>query len=124
LLRRIGRRAVVGAIAVSAVSAVTAQAPASATPSVEIDIVEPPFKLPLAWGYEPRMLTVTVGARLTWSNTGTVVHTVTADDDGKTFDSGNMPAKPTFSFLATVPGTIAYHCRWHPWMKGTIVVRP
>jgi plastocyanin len=108
---------------VGAVCAVTAQAPAPATPSVEIDIVEPPFRPPLTWGYEPRMLTVRVGARLMWSNRGAVVHTVTADD-GKTFDSGDMPAKATFGFIATVPGTIAYHCRQHPWMKGTIVVRP
>ena len=114
---------VVGAIAVSAVSAVSAQAPAATTPSVNIDIVEPPFRPPFSWAYEPRRLTVKVGARLMWSNRGAVVHTVTADH-GKTCDSGNMPAKPTFSFLATVPGTIAYHCRWHPWMKGTIVVRP
>jgi plastocyanin len=69
------------------------------------------------------MLTVKVGARLMWKNRGAVVHTVTADY-GQTFDSGNMSANATFSFIATVPGTIAYHCRQHPWMKGTIVVRP
>jgi plastocyanin len=120
-MRRLPLSMVVAAIAVGAV---TGQAPAPATPSVVIDIVEPPFRPPLTWGYEPRMLTVRVGAGLTWSNTGAVVHTVTADDDGKTFDSGNMPAKATFGFIARVPGTIAYHCRWHPWMKGTIVVRP
>jgi plastocyanin len=122
-MRALPLATVVGALAASAVSAVTAQAPAPSIPSVEIDIVEPPFKLPLTWGYEPRMLTVRVGARLNWSNMGAVVHTVTADD-GKTFDLGDMPAKATFSFIATVPGTIAYHCRWHPWMKGTVVVRP
>jgi plastocyanin len=60
---------------------------------------------------------------VTWSNTGAVVHTATAGD-GMIFDSGNMPAKATFGFTATVPGTIAYHCRWHPLMKGTLIVKP
>jgi plastocyanin len=108
---------------VGAVCAVTAEAPAPTTRSAGIDSVEPPLKPPLTWGYEPRMLTVKIGVRPMWGNRGAVVHTVTADD-GKTFDSGDMPAKATFGFIATVPGTIAYHCRLHPWMKGTIVVRP
>jgi plastocyanin len=90
---------------------------------VAVSIVEPPLKPPPTWTYEPKVVTVEVGTKVTWTNNGAVVHTATADD-GKTFDSGNMQAKATFSFTPAAPGTFAYHCRQHPWMKGTIIVQP
>jgi len=64
---------------------------------VAVSIVEPPLKPPPTWTYEPKVVTVNVGTKVTWTNNGAVVHTVTADD-GKTFESGNMAAKATFSF--------------------------
>ena len=45
-------------------------------------------------------MTVKPGTKVTWINTGAVVHTVTADD-GKTFASENMAAKATLSFTPT-----------------------
>lgn len=90
---------------------------------VAVSIVEPQFKPPPTWTYEPKVVTVKVGTKVTWTNTGAVVHTVTADDD-KTFDSGNMPSKASWSFTPNAAGTFAYHCRQHPWMKGTLVVQP
>jgi LPXTG-motif cell wall-anchored protein len=44
-------------------------------------------------------------------------------DDSKTFDSGSVaPRGGTFSFTTNTPGTFAYHCTFHPWMKATLVV--
>jgi plastocyanin len=120
------------AIAISAVGATRGMARAATaagvsvaetTASAGVNIVEPPFKPPSTWGYEPKVLSVRVGTEVTWANTGAVVHTVTADD-GKAFDSGNMPAKATFSFTPRSPTTVTYHCRQHPWMKGTLIVQP
>ena len=88
-----------------------------------VSIVEPPFKQPQEWHYDPAALTVTVGETITWTNTGAVLHTVTADD-GSTFDSGNLNPKATFTFTPKQAGTIAYHCTLHPWMKGRITVQP
>ena len=88
-----------------------------------VSIVEPPFKPPQTWTYAPGELTVKAGTPVTWTNDGAVVHTVTADD-GKAFDSGDMGPKAGFSFTPNSAGTFAYHCLYHPWMKGKITVQP
>lgn len=88
-----------------------------------VSIVEPPFKPPPTWRYEPATLTVKVGTTVTWTNAGAVAHTATADD-GKTFDSGLMRPKATFSITLKTAGTFAYHCTYHRWMKGTIIAVP
>lgn len=62
-----------------------------------------------------------LGATVTWTNTGAVAHTVTADDV-TSFDSGNLDPQATFSFTADLPGTVTYHCTFHPWMTGTLTV--
>ena len=84
-------------------------------------IVEPAFRSPQEWNYSPAEVSVKVGVKVTWTNTGAVAHTVTADD-GTSFDSGSMDPKASFSLTPTAAGTFAYHCTFHPWMKGTLVV--
>jgi plastocyanin len=101
----------------------TEPAAAPAVGTAMVNIVEPPFKQPQEWRFDPAALTVNVGEMITWTNTGAVLHTVTADD-GSTFDSGNLNPKATFTFTPRQAGTIAYHCTLHPWMKGTITVQP
>jgi plastocyanin len=56
-----------------------------------------------------------------WTNTGAVAHTVTADD-GKSFDSGTIDPKATFTVVLQSSGTFAYHCAFHAWMKATLFV--
>ena len=119
-MRRLPFLIVVG---VAAVSAFGATPVAQTAEPVAVSIVEPPLKPPTTWTYEPKIVTVKVGTRVTWTNNGAVVHTVSADD-GKTFASGNMAAKATFSFTPTTLGTFPYHCKQHPWMKGTLIVQP
>jgi plastocyanin len=89
----------------------------------DVNILEPPLKPPTTWAYEPRVLTVKIGTTVTWTNTGAVVHTVTAADR-KTFDSKEIRPKARFSWTFPSAGTFAYICTYHPWMKGTIVVEP
>jgi plastocyanin len=62
-----------------------------------------------------------VGTTVVWTNTGAVAHTVTADD-GASFDSGSLDPKATFALTPAAAGTFAYHCTFHPWMKGTLSV--
>ena len=87
----------------------------------EVSIVEPTFRPPQEWNYAPNDVTAVVGATITWTNTGAVVHTVTADD-GTSFDSGSLDPRTTFSFTPDVPGIFAYHCTFHPWMTGSLTV--
>jgi plastocyanin len=86
-----------------------------------VKIIEPAFRPPREWSYAPDQLAVEVGTTVVWTNTGAVAHTVTADD-GTSFDSGSIEPKATFALTPTAAGTFAYHCTFHPWMKGTLTV--
>jgi plastocyanin len=72
------------------------------------------------FSFQPDVLKVKVGAKVTWTNDDTVVHTVTADTNS--FASGNLQPAGSFSFTFTRPGTYAYHCSIHPSMHGSVVV--
>jgi plastocyanin len=80
------------------------------------------------FGYSPATITVTVGTTVTWSNTGSVIHSVTSDTGA--FDSS--PSCPTgacidpggsFSHVFSTAGTFTYHCRVHSNMHGTVIVK-
>src|SRR2546423_10644944 len=66
-------------------------------------------------GYEPADITIKVGQAVSWVNTGSEGHTVTADDNS--FDSGMKQHGETWQNTFTRPGQYAYHCTPHPWMK-------
>jgi plastocyanin len=72
------------------------------------------------FAFQPDVLKVEVGAKVTWTNDDTVAHTVTADTNS--FASGNLQPGGSFSFKFTRPGTYAYHCSIHPSMHGSVVV--
>jgi plastocyanin len=73
------------------------------------------------FSFQPDVLKVKVGAKVTWTNDDTVAHTVTADTNS--FASGDLQPGGSFSFTFTRPGTYAYHCSIHPSMHGSVVVR-
>jgi plastocyanin len=78
-----------------------------------------------SFAFSPATLTIKAGTTVTWKNNTSVGHTVTSDD-GKSFDSGTsnpIATGATFSFTFTTPGTFAYHCEIHPFMKATIIVQ-
>jgi len=72
------------------------------------------------FSFQPEVLKVKVGAKVTWTNDDTVAHTVTADTTS--FASGNLQPGGSFSFMFIRPGTYAYHCSIHPSMHGSVVV--
>lgn len=70
--------------------------------------------------FDPPTLTVAAGTTVRWVNNGQHLHTVTSE--AGRFDSGDL--KPGQEYTATFyAGTTEYHCRHHPAMKGTIVVK-
>ena len=76
--------------------------------------------------FDPPAIAVAVGTAVTWTNTGALPHTVTADD--ASFDSGTLAAGTgTFSKTFDTAGTFAYHCTFHgspgTGMAGTIIVK-
>ncbi len=76
------------------------------------------------YGYAPDIITVVIGKNNTivWSNNDVAPHTATSDTAG-IFDSGTMNAGATFQWTFTTPGTFTYHCNFHPWMQGTVIVK-
>lgn len=80
--------------------------------------------------FAPSSATVTVGDTVTWTQSGSNPHSVTAEDGS--FDSGpNCPPAcmgpgDTFSETFTEPGEYGYYCKIHgspgQGMSGTVVV--
>lgn len=73
------------------------------------------------FAFGPEVLTVAVGATVTWTNTDDATHTVTADD-GETLASEDLKADDTFAKTFEAPGSFEYICKFHPNMRGTITV--
>ena len=90
--------------------------------------------------FTPNVVTVYVGYNSTviWVNNDTVLHTVTANASSPdpAFNSWGPISAPynniqpagqagdTLNYTFTVPGTYGYYCSYHPWMIGTIIVKP
>ncbi len=71
--------------------------------------------------YVPAQVTVRVGDTLEWNNSDIVAHTATSKE--AEFDVNVLP-KRKGSTVVKRPGTFSYICRYHPNMKGQIVVQP
>src|SRR5688572_14992564 len=68
--------------------------------------------------FQPASILMQAGDTVIWTNTGTVAHTVTADDGS--FASG--PLAPGAGFRRSFPaaGLVTYHCALHPEMRGAV----
>jgi len=72
------------------------------------------------FAFAPPDLSVPVGSTVTWHNSGSAPHTVTAGDGS--FDSAMIVAGDTWSRTFDAVGTFAYVCAFHPEMQGTVTV--
>jgi plastocyanin len=68
----------------------------------------------------PVNVDVVAGATVHWSNDSIRNHTITADDGS--FDSGTVGPSGHFERMFDTTGTYAYHCRLHPYIRGTVEV--
>jgi plastocyanin len=88
--------------------------------------------------FEPASVTIKKGDKVTWKNTGSLVHTATCDPSkasnpadvslpsgAQPFDSGDVAGGKTFSQTFNVAGTYKYFCKPHEsgGMVGTITVQ-
>ena len=69
--------------------------------------------------FVPERLEVTAGDTITWTNYDLVPHSVTAPG----LESGDLAEGKSWSLVARRKGEIAYICRLHPLMRGTVVVK-
>jgi plastocyanin len=70
--------------------------------------------------YGPPSITVAPGAKVTWTNEDSAPHTATVKGG---FDTDSITQGKSASVTLTKPGTYAYYCAFHPYMKGTVVVK-
>jgi plastocyanin len=85
---------------------------ASASAAAEVSISN--FK------FHPPTLTVAKGTRVVFSNASGVAHTATR---GGAFDTRRIKPGGSAAVRFTQKGTFTYHCKIHPFMHGTVVVR-
>lgn len=89
----------------------SAQTQSAATGAVTVDIADFKFK--------PVDVTVKEGAKVTWANSDSAAHTATQAGG---FDTGTIVKGASKTETFAKPGTYAYICAFHPFMKGTVVV--
>jgi plastocyanin len=72
--------------------------------------------------YVPATATVKAGSAVTFTNGDSAEHTATADQAGA-FDTGALRHGAAKAVQLSAPGRYAYHCDFHPFMHGVLVVR-
>ena len=72
--------------------------------------------------FVPPDIEVNAGTTIRWTNEDDASHTASADERGS-FDTGTIKTGQTKSATLREPGTFAYICDFHPFMKGQITVR-
>ena len=75
--------------------------------------------------FSPKKVEVQVGESVVWTSEARTKHSATSDDDGKTFDTGDIePGKSSKAVKFEKPGEFKYHCKVHgKTMSGTVVVK-
>ena len=72
--------------------------------------------------FSSKTLTVSRGAKVTWSWAGSLYHNVTVQSGPTSFHSRTQ-VRGSFSHVFTKPGVYHLECTLHPHMKMTVVVR-
>jgi plastocyanin len=80
----------------------------------EVDIVDS--------AYQPDEGVSSVGGSVTWTNTGSLNHTVTFE--GGQGSSGTLTPGDTFTFTFPSMGRYSYRCDFHPSMTGYVDALP
>ena len=73
------------------------------------------------YAFNPAVITVKSGTKVTWTNSDAVSHSVT-QDSGTMLKSDLFARGQSYSYTFTTAGTYSYHCTPHLYMKGTVVV--
>lgn len=78
------------------------------------------------YSYRPSVVRVRQDGRVTWVNQDSVAHTATAPLPGQVTTEGAwdlvMQPGQSASRRFMLPGRFEYYCRFHPQMRGTVVV--
>jgi plastocyanin len=70
--------------------------------------------------FDPETITVKAGDTVVWVNKDPFPHTVTSQAGG--FDSHDIAAGQSWSYMTTKAGVFPYTCTFHPTMQATLKV--
>jgi plastocyanin len=73
-----------------------------------------------ASAYAPTDIEVLAGDTVRWSNDSVRIHTVSADDGA--WSSSRIASNDTYSHRFDDPGSFAYYCKLHVFMRGAVNV--
>jgi plastocyanin len=100
----------------------TAPAPAASPAPTTSAAVKPVVVVHIKnFAFVPDTVNVAPGQTVRWVQDDDAPHTVTASD--KSFDSGNLNKNDAWTYAFAKPGTYAYICTYHTYMKGKVVVK-
>ena len=71
--------------------------------------------------FDPPQINVPTGSIVSWTNSDSIQHTVTSDEQGL-FDGGPIFPGDTFENVFDSAGEFGYHCAIHPFMTGVVMV--
>ena len=84
---------------------------------------EAPVKI-VSFQFTPPTVTVKAGAKVTWTNEDTSVHSIKDTSPLATPPSQDLGKDATFSITYERPGTYSYICGIHQYMTGSVTVAP
>jgi len=105
----------------AACTAPTGPNPALTTPTTTAWPTEVDIHI-YAASFKPDSVTIKAGTTVVWTNKSDTLHIVTSDDSS--WMSESLDQGQSFKHVFDKPGTYAYHCDIHWFMKGTIIVVP
>ena len=119
LLAGFGAAALLGLVGCSSASSATGEAPFKVSgTAVRTEQVD----MPKAYKFSPAVIEVKAGTTVTWTNRDDFPHNVTllTGPDKSSKDVG-IGQSASLSFAE--PGTVYYHCSFHPQqMRGKVIV--
>lgn len=107
------RGGILAVVALLACSATAGHASAGRKPSTHTVTIE-------GMVFKPASLTIATGDTVVWVNKDIVEHTTTAEG---TFDSKMIAAGKSWKQSFKTKASYDYLCKYHPTMKGTLVVK-
>ncbi|GAC1454659.1 MAG: hypothetical protein PVSMB8_13070 [Vulcanimicrobiaceae bacterium] len=73
------------------------------------------------YAFEPSAVTIAAGETVAFRNSDSAAHAISATEGS--FDSGNMKPNSTWTHTFAKPGTYGFHCEYHRYMRGVIIVK-
>jgi plastocyanin len=74
------------------------------------------------FSFKPANITIKRGTKLRWINKDSTAHTATANN-GRSFDSGRLGKGQSYTHTFKSVGKKPYHCKIHPDMRASVLVK-